>query len=372
MKRIVLLITIIGAIIIASCTKNSAVEGTNEVVIPIGNDTISGDTLTPEPPRGIFIANEGTFTYANSSLSYFDIETNTVYNNLFFSANGAPLGDVCQSLMKQDSSLYIVVNNSKYIYKVDASTILYQNKITGFTSPRNMLLVGDHKAYVSDLESTGIWILNLENLSKTFLNTGNTTEAMVKVGDEVFVSNWSNYYTSNTTSNKTVQVIDCVNDELVAEIEVAQEPNSMVVDKNNRIWVSCSGSYNAVQDPALICIDPVTRTVIKRFDFIPGVDYPSGIAIDGTGENVFFMKGGYGTLDVYKMSIDATDIPETPFISSGSRLFYNLKVNPYNGDIYITDAKNYVQNGDLLHYSSDGTLLGTFELGIIPSYMLFN
>ena len=372
MKRIVFLIAIIVSIVVASCTKDSAVSGSGSVVIPSGNDTISGDTLTPEPPRGLFIANEGTFTYANSSLSYYDIDANSVMNNLFFVVNGVPLGDVCQSLAKIDSSLYIVVNNSKYIYKVDARTITYQDKIMGFTSPRYMIPVGNNKAYVSDLESTGVWVLDLESLNKSFIETGNTTEAMVKVGDEVFVSNWSNYYTGSTTSNKTVQVIDCVNDELVAAIEVAQEPNAMVVDKDNHIWVSCSGSYNNVQDPALICIDPVTRTVIKRFDFTPGVDYPSGLAIDGTGENVFFMKGGYATLNVYKMSVDATELPETPFISSGSKVFYNIKVNPYNGDVYVTDAKNYVQNGDLLRYSADGTLLGTFELGIIPSYMLFN
>ena len=54
------------------------------------------------------------------------------------------------------------------------------------------------------------------------------------------------------------------------------------------------------------------------------------------------------------------------------RLFYGINVDPQNGDIYVTDAKNYIQNGDLLRYSADGTLLGTFSLGLIPSYMLFN
>lgn len=372
MKRVFLVLAVIAAMIVVSCTKDGAVGGTTSVVIPSGNDTIHPGDTTQTQYRGLFILNEGTFTYANSSLSYYDMETNEVYNNLFFSVNGAPIGDVGQSLTKIGNDLYIVVNNSKYIYVVDATTVEYKAKIEGFTSPRYMLPVGDNKAYISDLESRGVWVLDLTSYGKTFIETGNTTEAMVKVGDEVFVSNWSNYYTNGETSNKTVQVIDCVNDELVAEIEVAQEPNAMVVDKDNHIWVSCSGSYNAEQDPALICIDPTTRTVIKRFDFTPGADYPSGLAVDGTGENVFFMNGGYGTLNVYKMSVDAEQLPETPFISSNGKLFYNIKVNPDNGDVYVTDAKNYIQNGDLLRYSADGTLLGTYELGLIPSYMLFN
>ena len=326
----------------------------------------------PEPAtKGLFILNEGTFTYANSSLSFYDFDKNEVENNLFFRVNNAPIGDVGQSLTMVGNDLYIVVNNSKYIYKVDAQTIVYKAKIEGFTSPRYMLQVSSNKAYVSDLVSTGFWVLNLNDLSKSFVETGNTTEAMVKVGNEVFMSNWSNYYTSSTTSNNTIQVIDCENDTLVDEIEVAKEPNSMVVDKYNHIWVSCSGDYLPPCEPAIICIDAATHQVIRRFDLAEG-SYPSYIAIDGTGENVFFMNGGYGSLNIYKMSVDATELPENPFITSDGKLFYNMKVNPANGDIYVTDAKNYVQNGDLVRYSSDGTLLGTFELGIIPSYMLFN
>lgn len=363
MKSKLLIFGIVLALAFVSCKKKDAAEGYNEHVdIPTGDESY----------RGLFILNEGTFTYANSSLSYYDMKADTVANNVFFRVNNAPIGDVGQSLAKIGESLYIVVNNSKYIYKVDAKTIQYQAKIEGFTSPRYMLQVSNDKAYVSDLVSTGFWVLNLNDLSKTFVQTGNTTEAMVKVGDEVFMSNWSNYYTSSNTSNKTIQVIDCKNDALVTSIDVAQEPNAMVVDKNNHIWVSCSGGYEAPQDPAIICIDAATHQVIKRFDLVGGTDYPSGMAIDGAGEHVYFMNGGYGTLNVYKMSVDADEIPDTPFITAGGKLFYNLKVNPNNNEVYITDAKNYVQNGDLLHYSASGTLLGTYELGIIPSYMLFN
>lgn len=354
MKRTVLFLSLIIAITFAACKKKETPQP------------------APQPAdRGLFILNEGTFTYANSSLSYYDFATNTVENNLFFRVNNAPIGDVGQSLTLIGDDLYIVVNNSKYIYKVDAKTIVYKAKIEGFTSPRYMLQVSADKAYVTDLVSTGFWVLNLNTLEKTFVETGNTTEAIVKVDNEVFVSNWSNYYTTTETSNHSIQVIDCVNDTLVETIDVAQEPNSMVVDKYNHIWVSCSGGYMPPQDPAIICIDAATHQIIKRFDLAEG-SYPSGLTIDGAGENIFFMNGGYGSLNLYKMSVDATEIPETPFVTSGGKVFYNLKVDPASGDLYVTDAKNYVQNGDLLHYSADGTLLGTYELGLIPSNMLFN
>ena len=373
MKRKLLLLTVIFAIVFASCKKSSS-DNDPAPFVPPGSDTIQpgpgGDTIVPSQIRGLFVLNEGTFTYANSSLSYYDIETGTVENNIFFRANNAPIGDVGQSLTKIGNDLYIVVNNSKYIYKVDAQTILYEAKIEGFTSPRYMLQVSSDKAYVSDLESPGFWVLNLNSLEKEFVATGNATEAMVKVGNEVFMTNWSNYYVAGA-SNKTVQVINCDADTLVCNIDVAQEPNEIVVDKNNHLWVLCSGGYMSPCDPALICIDAATHQVINRFD-LPEGSYPDGMSIDGAGENIFFLNGGFGTLNIYKMSVDATELPETPLITAEGKLFYNLKVNPDNGDIYVTDAKDYVSNGDLLRYSADGTLIATASLGIIPSYMLFN
>ena len=74
--------------------------------------------------KGLFILNEGTFTYANSSLTFYDPETDTVENNLFYKVNLAPLGDVANSMAIDENGMYIVVNNSKYVYKVDDAVCL--------------------------------------------------------------------------------------------------------------------------------------------------------------------------------------------------------------------------------------------------------
>ena len=53
-------------------------------------------------------------------------------------------------------------------------------------------------------------------------------------------------------------------------------------------------------------------------------------------------------------------------------MFYNMAVEPRTGDIYVTDAKNYLMNGQVYRYTNDGLLLSSFTAGIIPSAMLFN
>ena len=69
---------------------------------------------------GVLVLNEGNYQFSNASLSFYDPVADTVVNNLFYKVNDAPLGDVAESMALVDGKLYIVVNNSNLIYKVDA------------------------------------------------------------------------------------------------------------------------------------------------------------------------------------------------------------------------------------------------------------
>ena len=195
----------------------------------------------PEDPNaftvgsGVLLLNEGNYQSSNASLTFYDPVADTVANNLFYKVNNAPLGDVAQSMALVDGQLYIVVNNSNYIYKVNANTMVCDTtkpfKLTDFYSPREMHFVAPNKAYVSDLMGSGLWIVNPEDMTHAgFVETGNTTEKMVQVGNELYVSNWSYYYINAAShdSYNTVQVIDVNNDVMVAEVEVGKEPNTMV------------------------------------------------------------------------------------------------------------------------------------------------
>lgn len=321
--------------------------------------------------KGVFVINEGNFTYANSSLTFYDPVMDTVANNLFYRVNGAPIGDVGQNLCLLDGKLYIVVNNSNYIYKVDANTIVCDTTqpymLTDFVSPRYMLPVASNKAYVSDLASTNLWIFNPEDMTHTgSIDMGKSTETMVLVGQEVFVTNWSKAYVQDMQNN-TVQVIDAVNDLKVADIVVGKEPNGMVVDKNGQVWVLCEGGTWDVDPelPSLWKIDPMTKQATRMVEF---EESALNLAIDPTGSYLYYMYGG----DLHRASIDNPGAEDSFVIPAEGRLFYKVSVNPNNGEIYLSDAKNYVVNGTVYRYSSDGVQLGSFDAGICPGFMLFN
>ena len=334
------------------------------------------DTIKPHPVnlKGVYVLNEGVYMSSNASLSFYDPVADTAASFLFYKANNAPIGDVGQSLAMAEGKLYIVVNNSNLIYKVDANTIRIDMtkpfKLLDFYSPREMHFVAPNKAYVSDLMGTGLWIVNPQDMSHCgFVETGKTTEKMVQVGNELYVSNWSYYYVNANSheSYNTVQVIDANNDVKVADIAVGKEPNTMTVDKNGHVWVLCEGATweEDGENPSLWEINPLLKTAEKRYEF-------DGTAMvlraNPSGDHLYVIYDN----EVRRFDIATLALSETfRIVAEPQGMFYNMAVEPETGDIYVTDAKNYMMNGTVYRYSNDGVLLSSFEAGVIPSAMLF-
>ena len=358
MKRIKLLLLALLAVTLFACKPDQPV---NPRALDLGS--------------GVFVLNEGTFQVSNGSLSFYDIEADTVGNHLFYRVNDAPLGDVAQSLAMVDGKLYIVVNNSNLIYKVDARTMVCDTtkpfKLTDFYSPREMFFVTPEKAYVSDIIGTNLWIVNPKDMSQTgTIAMGKTTEKMVPVGNELYVSNWSYYYVSPDShdSYTTVQVVDMNNDMKVAEIEVGKEPNTMAVDKNGHVWVLCEGrswDYGYGENPSLWEINPQQKTAEKRCEFNGTA---TALKANPAGDQMYLILNN----EVRRFDLATMALSETFSIAADVQgWFYNMAVEPKSGEIYVTDAKNYMMNGTVYRYTSDGVLLSSFEAGVIPSAMLF-
>jgi DNA-binding beta-propeller fold protein YncE len=368
MKRHHLFLLALVGVLLFSCKPDSPV-------------TPSGYTIG----SGVFVLNEGNFQFSNGSLSFYDPVADTVANNLFYRVNNAPLGDVAESIAMMDGKLYIVVNNSNLIYKVDANTMLCDTtkpfKLTDFYSPREMLFVSPNKAYVTDLIGTNLWIVNPQDMTHTgTIAMGNTTEKMLLVGNELYVSNWSYYYMDSYSheSYNTVQVVDVNNDVKVADIVVGKEPNTMVADKNGHVWVLCEGRSwedEFGENPTLWEIDPMLKTATQRYEFKGPFDFDDDIKGVATalkanpaGDQFYMIYNN----EVRRFDLATSSLSETFRITPETGgLFYNMAVDPKTGDLYVTDAKNYMMNGMVYRYSSDGLLLASFEAGLIPSAMLF-
>ena len=347
MKNLSILISL--SVIIVSCTKSpDNIENYN----PADN--------------GVFIVNEGNFGNGTGSLSFYSYNTDRVYNNLFQYVNGWPLGNVAFSMNIKNELAYIVVNNSGKIEVFDKHSLKSKSTINGLNSPRYLSIIDNDKGYVTSMYSDSVAIINLNNNTVSgYINIRRSSEAIVTIGDKAYVSSW--------VGGKEIMIINSAANTLTDSIEVGSEPESMVIDKNNMLWVLCSGGWAFVNGTwqkadfsRLFVINTNSNSIVKEFVFNSKNVSPSSLQIDGTGETLYYLDNG-----VRKMDIGATELPSEVFIPESGHFYYKISINPVNSDIFLTDALDYQQQGNVLYYKKDGTLVSTLTADIIPGLMCF-
>lgn len=331
----------------------------------MGGDEGGGESFSLSTDA-VYIANEGNWGAANASLSIYDPATMSVENGVFHRSNGVPLGDVAQSLSVYGDDLYVVVNNSGVVFRVDRKTMTVKDKIEGLTSPRFMVLASESKGYISDLYSNQITIFNPATCEVTgaiSLPENSSSEQMVVMGSKLYVAWWS--------YGNQIYEIDTKTDKVVDSIEVGLQPCSLVADSEGRLWaLSDGGGYPenpaGYEAPRLMRINTATNTVERTFTFTEGDYFSSRLALNGAADTLYYTVGG----KVWRMAVGDSQLPTTPFIDEGT-YYYSMAVDPVSSELYVGDAGDYVNPGSVTRFASNGTQIDKFSVGISPSGIAF-
>lgn len=346
------------------------------------------DTTKPDLElnnKGLFILNEGQFNNGNASLSYYDIAGKSIKNNIFATANDQKLGDIANSMTMHNGTLWIVVNNSHVVFAVDPKTGIEKGRITGLNSPRYIHFVTDNKAYVTQMYTNEIAIVDTKKYEVTgHINTSVTTtiktdwngqattpdlEQMIQIGDKLYINCWS--YCSDIIE------IDTKTDTETRKLNVGIQPNSMTLDKDGMLWVLTDGSYGAMEAAALHKIDPAKMQEIKKIELAPGKGFGwSDLKADAKGENLYLLNKA-----LYKFPINeavqlnkksTTTEPTAPkaFIELNESI-YTYGIDPNNGEFYLGEGA-FDKNAWVFRYSADGTtLIDKVKAGVSPKYYIW-
>ncbi len=322
--------------------------------------------------EGVFICNEGNFMSGNASLSFFNTKTNKLYNKVFYNANNFPLGDVCQSMAIYGDYGFVVINNSGKIMVINTNTFKYIATINDLISPRYIEIISSSKAFVTDYNSGIITVFNPTTFQKTAtISIGSSTEAICSLNNYIFVSSWS--------YNNKVFKIDATTNQVVDSLSVVIQPNSVVIDKNNKLWVLSDGGFEGSpygwEKAAITRIDPFSFEIEQVFEFPNKNSSPTKLCINGSKDTLYYLNGGWGETysqsGVCKMAISDNSLPQHVLITQGNHLFYGLSIDPHNNILYVSDAVDYIQKGWVFRYKSNGSIIDSCKVDIGPGSFCF-
>ena len=215
--------------------------------------------------------------------------------------------------------------------------------------------------------------LDLLKITRT-CGVGYQPEGVVVRNGKIYVANSCAYEPDYTVHyEKTVSVIDAETMTLEKNIDVAINMNTMQLDKHGNIYVISRGNYADVKSDVYV-LNTNSDVVDGALNVRAASTCLAGDSLYIVGNEYSYATGGYeSSFAIY--DIKKKSIVSEKFITDGtdSRLVspYGIAVNPENGDIFITDAGDYVNPGTLFCYNREGKLLWTSATGDIPGHLAF-
>jgi len=324
---------------------------------------LSVQPVIPIPSaKGVYILNEGLFGMGNSTLSYYDLESFRVFNDVFAAVNSRNLGDVGNQIVVRGEEAYIVVNNSDRIEIIDVNSHRSTGTINvgAGKSPRQLAFANDSLGLVTNLYDNSVSLLQLK--SRTILGripVGDNPEGIAVAAGRAFVAN------SGFGSGRTVSVIDLASLRVVKTLRVGDNPAGVYVTPYGRIYVVCAGSYGDFSNPdddtpaRIMVIDPVAGTTIDS------------ITIGGHSTVMAFSSEGWGYIPTTD-SVVTVDTRVHRVVGTFVRgNYYGVGVEGVSGDVYLSDVRNYLQPGRISVFAPNGQVRTQFEVGLVPGSIAF-
>lgn len=336
------------------------------------------DDRTPEVSlgkydNGVLVLNQGGFGHGDASVSYISSDFSAQQNDIFSIVNPRiTLGDTGQDIGLNDELAYIVLNVSNKIQIVNRYTLLNVTSITeGLKNPRYIAFVNG-KGYVTNWGDASNPADDYVAVIDLATNTV-TSKIPVQEGPERIIEKDGKLYVAQTGGwgyGTDVTVIDASSNTVTTTIKVGDVPECLQI-KDGELWVGCTGNPSYATPPkvqsagSIVKINLATNQVTSTFAYATKHLYNMVIE-----DNDAYYTAGSG---IYKFSLSATALPETPFFSTVEQGVYGVYSFAIEDDnIYVGDAGNYQNNGKVYVYSMTGTLNHLFSVGVVPAGFFFN
>lgn len=360
----------------------------DELVVPTEYDILPFDTDVNANPVGIYLLNEGNMGSNKASIDFVDFKNAYYVRNMYAERNPTvikELGDVGNDIQIYGSKIYAVINCSHKVEVMDAKTLI---RIGQIDIPNCRYIKFDKGyAYVSayvgpvaidpDAQLGAVYKVDTATLAiKGKCTVGYQPDELEIIGDYIYVANSGGYRVPKY--DFTVSVVEMYSMTQVEKIPVGINLHRIRADKYGRLWVTSRGNYGSIRSKMFV-LEKEGR-FSRKMVVTDTLDIPcSEMCIKGDSLYFYSVEWNnkaeknmitYGIIDITTKQL-VTDHFITDGTEADIEIPYGINVNPINGDIYVTDAKNYVSSGALHCYNKFGKKKWSVRTGDIPAHMTF-
>ena len=305
----------------------------------------------------VIIACEGGFTRGNASIDLYNPSNGDLLPNAFADQAGYALGDILQDVYWTNNDLILVVNNSQKIEILDPNNLRLRKTIAGFVSPRYVHIDDEGAIYVSDLFSRQFIRSDPQSgcINASIDLYGWTEHIFPYRSNDLAVLHRSVYGQGSPISEVLLLSEDL---ELRDNIILPEDPIQMVKGNEDHLfYVLCLGNASndiAGQIVEVNLLNKTTREIIRFNE-----DRPNRIAFDKNYNTLYFNL----TSEIFKIVGDT--LPSLAWNTTAQSIYGLSILN--NGDVIVSDAKDFVSNGAIEHYDANGNLIRRVDVGYVPS-----
>ncbi len=316
--------------------------------------------------KGLYVLCEGTGSDNNSTLTFFDFKDSVSYNDFFTGG----LGKNANDMIGLDNKLYIAVTESACVWVLDMKTGQQIARIS-ITDPNNnnrkprRLTSFDGYVYVSCWDGNVVKInANTNTIAATCAVQGRYPEGIAVADGKIYVANSGGLDYPNY--DKTVSVIDLNSFSFEKNLTVMENPQTLKAYRN-KVYVLSTGNYMVTPQLTVIKNAEIEQTLtINMVDFAFWQDrlyffYTSPFASPTTNKDFNF---SYLNID----NLNATPTVVHQKTLSGMMIPYHINI--INNTIFISDAKNFTNSGEVFALTTEGELLYKFSTLINPSRII--
>ncbi|MCF2646155.1 DUF5074 domain-containing protein [Prevotella stercorea] len=318
---------------------------------------------TVDYTKGVYIVNEDWYGHRNSTVNFLSKDGTFVYDhveNLGVTAcYGTFFGNRFYAISKQDGGYGRIS-----VCDANSTRVIKQIKDIDGKDGRSFCGVDEHKAYVST--AGGIYTLDLDELTVgAAVKNADGGDAklgecgnMVRLGDYVYATEYG----------KSLRIIDCNTDRIVATISSANV-YSITMSKDGQLWVSTDKGISRVNTET----NKLETISLPKGINVPansnGAWCPDGLCASMQNNVIYWTSVTWNILKVFKYDIDNNEFAKVVDLTTNDadkwKMYSasNLRVDPVTDNLYVSLFKDWgSQDYAVRIYDNKGTQLNEYEL----------